>query len=439
MTDLSHEAPSSLITSSEAKPMSEAKRASLERCHAAVRAKAEAKRLGVPWEPAPRDRPKKAKAATKIVPATEPKARPKKAAKPRTEPTIVIEATPPHGSLSFSEGSTFGPKPKRPMSELQKAALKKAQEAAREMRQKTIEVPAKPKRATTNASRAAAQKARRIRAANARARKFLKLTGIPSGVTPESFWAAMEETRAICAGSKSGAHWAKQLEERREAIERGAKGNLTSQWLAKNGREIREMLIEHLSHKLPISRRISVVEDHVQTFLARLVERDTLGEHLAAGRVPQQSVLRIWAYQTACTDMRGWGVDASLRKSRGAKTNRDRQADAGERPPVVVQSATALIEVRRFEVENGEVVTELHDPNAVSIEDHLASNDLMDLARNMLSSRKNRGSKYRALVESLFANDEQRASLALKLGASREQLNSILARLREVVREETPD
>lgn len=355
---------------------------------------------------------------------------------------VEVEAVEEIG-FKFTEAQTFGAKPKADLSEAEIASGMKARAvlAAKQAEKKALReanapvVLAKPKRKMTPKMAASGRKARLVRAAIARAKRFAVITQIPETVTPEVFHASLEETAALCAGSATGASWVEVLHERQNTIRSGVKGNLTSQWLAKNGKEIFTMLVDHLSHKLPTSRRVSVIEDHVQTFLCRLVEKDTLASHLAAGKTPLPSVLRIWAWQSACTEMRGWGVDASLRKSRGAKTNRDRLADAGKLPSVIVQSPHAVIE-RRFEVENGEFVTDLHDPHVASVEDSLVTSDLLDRARELLTSRGDRSNRYRALVESLCENDEGRAALALEAGSSRSQMTAILARLREVVREE---
>lgn len=218
--------------------------------------------------------------------------------------------------------------------------------------------------------------------------------------------------------------------ERARASENSAPAseNLTSRWLAKNGPGTRTMLVDHLTRKLPTSRRVSVVEDHVQTFLLRLVERDTLGPFLREGKRIQPSVLRVWAYQSACTEMRGWGVDASLRKSRGAKTNRDRLADAGKLPQVVIQSPEAVVE-RRYEVENGEVVTDTHDPSARSVEDNVISSELFGQALSLLqASPEETDARLRTLLSSLGRSPKD---------LSRTQIAAMRERLREVLRDES--
>lgn len=222
--------------------------------------------------------------------------------------------------------------------------------------------------------------------------------------------------------------------DRKQTV-RSPQGNLTSRWLAKNGGATRAMLIEHLSRKLPTSRRLSVIEDHVQTFLCRLVEKDILAPFLSAGKNIQPSVLRVWCYQSACTEMRGWGVDASLRQSRGAKTHRDRMVDAGKLPPSVVQSTeTVRVVERRFEVENGEVVYDLHDPSSRTAEDSLLSSEALSAALDFL--RQEGGSKkgLSNLLETVGLSGPLRAELS---NLSRARAETIMGRIREFLREES--
>lgn len=160
-----------------------------------------------------------------------------------------------------------------------------------------------------------------------------------------------------------------------------AKVNLTAQWVRDNYTSIYPMLVSHLSMKMPRSRELAVVEDHVQTALARMVERDTLAPFLRDGKAVKPSVLRIWAYQSASTELRRWGADASTRMTRGAKTAREVQAGKAWR---VVQSADTAREVVR-DREDTLSTPDLHDPAAPSPEDALARKSRVDMVRRHLT------------------------------------------------------
>lgn len=157
--------------------------------------------------------------------------------------------------------------------------------------------------------------------------------------------------------------------------------NLTARWLGDNYRKVYPALVSHLSAKMPLSRGLSVIEDHVQTVLARFVEKDTLAPFLRDGKPVKLSVLRVWAYQSASTDLRRWGVDASTRAIRGAKTAREVLAGKSWR---VVQSASPAREIVRDREGRGSPA-DLHDPNDVSPEDRAARRSRVDLVRRHLT------------------------------------------------------
>ena len=107
----------------------------------------------------------------------------------------------------------------------------------------------------------------------------------------------------------------------------GATMNHTARWLRDNG-SVRASLVDHLRHRMIRSEQIGVTEDHVHQFLIKLIEDDRLASYLSAGRDVKVNALKVWAYQSACTELRGWGTDPSLRASRGTKTERERAAGA---------------------------------------------------------------------------------------------------------------
>lgn len=103
--------------------------------------------------------------------------------------------------------------------------------------------------------------------------------------------------------------------------------NRTARWLCANP-SVRSVLVKHLSHKLVPSDQMGLIEEHVQGFLVRLIEADRLASHMGEGREVNIKALQVWAYQSACTELRRWGADPSTRASRGAKTSREIQEGA---------------------------------------------------------------------------------------------------------------
>lgn len=212
--------------------------------------------------------------------------------------------------------------------------------------------------------------------------------------------------------------------------EETARPNLTAVWLRTHGVRVRAMLVSFLTSKLTTSRRMSLVEDHVQTFLCRLVERDTLRDHLSEGKEPAPSVLRIWLIQSAATEMRGWGVDASLRVSRGAKTHRDRLVDSGKKDPAPVVHASPVKEIVSVS-ESGDVSTDLSDAKS-SPEEAMADRQMIEVYRRRI--RENLNERHAAVFDSILEGAKRR-EVAAEHGLTTGQVSAMLARIREVVTE----
>jgi hypothetical protein len=157
--------------------------------------------------------------------------------------------------------------------------------------------------------------------------------------------------------------------------------SITARWISQNGSALRSSLITHLASKLSVSNSIGAVEDHVHTFMTRMVEKDLLAPIIGRGTRPSFSVLRVWAYQSACTEMRRWGVDASTRTLRGAKTAREMEKGDKWR---VVQHHSAAKEALSDLSENDRSY-DLYDPAAPSPEDNVARKTRVDMVRRHLA------------------------------------------------------
>lgn len=200
--------------------------------------------------------------------------------------------------------------------------------------------------------------------------------------------------------------------------------NATSQWLAQNAKTVYSTLIGHLSSKMQRSHELSVVEDHVQEFLARLVDDDRLAPLLTTGETPKLAVLRVWAYQSACTELRRWGVDATLRATRNAKTSREVKKGKDFQP---VQSAHAACEIVTVSDDGSESTHDLCDPMAPSPEDVSARRSRVDHVRATLV-RKGHGHLIPVvdgLLEGLSLQELQST-----YGVSGDQITTVLRGLR---------
>lgn len=210
--------------------------------------------------------------------------------------------------------------------------------------------------------------------------------------------------------------------------EAGRASNLTAGWIKTHGVRVRAMLVSFLTAKLTTSRRMELIEDHVQTFLLRMVERDTFRPILIEGKEPSPSVLRIWLMQSAATEMRGWGVDASLRVSRGAKTNRDRLVDAGKAVPAPVIHANPVREVVSV-ADSGDVSSDYFDGKA-SPEDAMADRQMIEIYRRRICEKLN---ERHAAVFDLLLEGAKRREVAEEQGLTTAQVAVMISQIREVV------
>lgn len=210
--------------------------------------------------------------------------------------------------------------------------------------------------------------------------------------------------------------------------------NITSHWVQAHYNSIFPMLTKHLSSKLKLSRQMTLIEDHIHTFLLRLIARDTLAPYLRDGR---KIHLKAWAYQSACTEMRGWGVDANLRTSRGAKTNRDQLVERGKLPAVVIHTGDSVVE-RRYEIENGEYVGDLYNPHARNVEAELISAETLQNAKSIVQRKLARTNPHCEVLLDALIDGEKQVDIAEAHGLSRSQTGVMISQIREVLRKGLP-
>lgn len=79
-----------------------------------------------------------------------------------------------------------------------------------------------------------------------------------------------------------------------------------------------------VTKKLPLSANRDRINDHIQTFLAKLITRDSLRGKLLAGERIQDSLLGTYAVRSAYSDCRDWGTEPIEREFYGARTETER-------------------------------------------------------------------------------------------------------------------
>lgn len=201
--------------------------------------------------------------------------------------------------------------------------------------------------------------------------------------------------------------------------------NATSRWLSLHAKAVYDSLAKHLNAKMQRSGELNLLEDHIQEFLARLVRKDTLAPFLASGETPKLASLRVWVYQSACTELRRMGVDAAMRASRNAKTSREVQKGAAFMP---VQSPDAVREVPTSSMDDSiDTAPDLYDPSEPTPEDVATHRSRIDHVRATLI-RKGQAHLIPA-VDGLLAGKDF-TEIQATLGVSEDQLAKAVRLLR---------
>jgi hypothetical protein len=106
--------------------------------------------------------------------------------------------------------------------------------------------------------------------------------------------------------------------------------NVTTRWIDKQGSGFLSYLVDKVGRKLPVSKTLGVVEDHVHNYLRKAIDRDAFNKPLSEGKLPWSKVVS-YTVRSAYTDIRGEGTDAHCRTLRGSLTeqNRKKMAETG--------------------------------------------------------------------------------------------------------------
>ena len=204
--------------------------------------------------------------------------------------------------------------------------------------------------------------------------------------------------------------------------------SVTAQFLAAHWATLRPVLVDHLHRKLSQTRTLGTAEDHVGGFAAKLLASDYLASYIAGGHKVRANVLKVWAYQFACSEMRGWGTDASLRETRGATTVSDRRG--GSRPS---RFATAKV-IRQYE-DGVEMGSDITDGTVSSPEDSSVSSESLARCNEALDRafRADVAPLYRQLLL-LEVEDTPRRDMATILGVDESRVARMLLNMRRALR-----
>ena len=128
-----------------------------------------------------------------------------------------------------------------------------------------------------------------------------------------------------------------------------------------------------IGSKLQLSVSIGILEDHVQTCLMRLVQRDALRERILSGiRIPDGQISS-YAVRSAFNDCRDSGTEPIFRAMCGAKTERERSRDNNVYAPTGTRLVWRRAEIGADEFDDFDVV----DTTTPGSLDKLVFNEIM--------------------------------------------------------------
>lgn len=110
--------------------------------------------------------------------------------------------------------------------------------------------------------------------------------------------------------------------------------NLTAEWLTEHltpepgqsESDLHRRIRFTLAKKCRLSASRDMLDDHVNQFVVRLIQRDGLRKKLEAGEKIHYSTIATYAVNSAFTDIRDFGTDPVTREGYGARTPKERQA-----------------------------------------------------------------------------------------------------------------
>jgi len=204
--------------------------------------------------------------------------------------------------------------------------------------------------------------------------------------------------------------------------------NLTGAWIRENWAWVYPTLTQHLGKKMSNSRTRDNIEDHIQAIMAGWIAKDTLGEHLRQGNDVQASVLKIWSYQRACTEIRGWGTDAAMRTLTGAKTHRE--LELGDSWIPIHAEEPVREHVSGTLGGKGFGVVDFSSPSDITAEDVLVRRSDVDHFREVL--RKRGPSRGVEIFEGLLAG-KTKAQMAQDYHLRVSEVETVMGRIKKTL------
>lgn len=108
--------------------------------------------------------------------------------------------------------------------------------------------------------------------------------------------------------------------------------NVTAKWLDNRIRETGGMAGSFINHlkaavglKLPVSRIIGGIDDHIQSFFTKLISRDAFATRISEGHKVTDQQLAMFAVRSAYSDIRDSSTNPVCRELYGSRTDKERK------------------------------------------------------------------------------------------------------------------
>jgi hypothetical protein len=208
--------------------------------------------------------------------------------------------------------------------------------------------------------------------------------------------------------------------------------SLTSQFLDERlAAGLYDRLLRAVSKKFRVSATCRMVEDHVHTYLAKLVQRDALHDRLTLGQPIYDSKVATWCCRSAQNDIRGMGTNPITRAIYGAQTATERRL--GQSRAGVAATPVQVVTLSTDEDAGGY--------NVDFIDDHcqITDNELQERADVLLSGFVDKLAavsdhrKEDLVVLHLLAQEYTATEIADAQGWTRGQAKARIARVRQLL------
>lgn len=259
----------------------------------------------------------------------------------------------------------------------------------------------------------------------------------PAGVEAARALNGVTKDAEGCGQGSSGGGSDEPVEGPEESFKSGG-ANETAGWLGQhasaNG-DLYKMARAALARRLPVSASSQMLDDHIQNWMMRAIERNALAKLIAAEKVPYSKVVA-YIVNSGRTDARDMGTDALCREMFGARTEKERK-EVRERRDEGRDVQFEDCAVSRGQDTDGNIIG---PEGSTSLDDEALDFDLVwRQIETVVQDRKPQAWQRYANILSMKAQEYSTREIAKAEGVSRNRAASMLAEARRCVRESYED